>query len=177
MSMDRDKATGELVREYFDRYGPASLRDVAWWSGLSRAAITTAMNESARSFVAIRTSWCESPMYMYRDRLEQFYEDVQEQEGFDVHFLAHEDVALKAYFESRRRYMGVLPACSAFNQIGEVLPTIVSDGQVIGTWAWDTKRAAVAWSPAASYVPAALTPEIRRRVQVLSDGLRLGWSR
>jgi hypothetical protein len=31
-NLDRDAATDRLVEAYFDRYGPASLRDVMWWS-------------------------------------------------------------------------------------------------------------------------------------------------
>ncbi|MGH3972869.1 MAG: DNA glycosylase AlkZ-like family protein, partial [Pseudonocardiaceae bacterium] len=63
MSMDDGQAASELIREYFDRYGPASLRDAMWWSGLSRLAIITAMNESARRFVAVRAPWCQAPLY------------------------------------------------------------------------------------------------------------------
>ena len=41
-----------------------------------------------------------------------------------MHFLAHEDVALKAYAETRVRYLGAVPEQEAFNQIGEALPAI-----------------------------------------------------
>jgi hypothetical protein len=33
---DRDDALGELARRYFTSHGPATLRDFAWWSGLTR---------------------------------------------------------------------------------------------------------------------------------------------
>ncbi|OLF11584.1 hypothetical protein BLA60_11600 [Actinophytocola xinjiangensis] len=175
MAMDRHRATTELVIEYFDRYGPASLRDAAWWSGLSRSAITAAMNESARDFVMVHTSWCESPMYMYRDRLEEFRSDSAEQRSSGISFLAHEDVALKAYFESRRRYLGDLPPRTAFNQIGEVLPTVIIDGQLAGTWKWDTGKKAVGWSLVSSCRSTVLRREIRHRAHTLTEALRLGW--
>lgn len=175
MSMDRGKATGELIREYFDRYGPASVRDAMWWSGLSRSAIVTAMNESARSFVAIRTTWCESPLYMYRDCYDQFQETVSNIRLPALNFLAHEDVALKAYFESRARYLGKLPPRQAFNQIGEALPTIVFNGQVLGTWAWDASNKTVTCSIARGYSSAELRKEVFCRAKLLSDTLRLGW--
>ena len=46
-----------------------------------------------------------------------------------VQFLAHEDTALKAYFQTRGRYLGGLPQRRAFNQIGEVLPCVIVDGR------------------------------------------------
>jgi hypothetical protein len=54
-----------------------------------------------------------------------------------VQFLAHEDTALKAYSQTRARYLGGLSQGRAFNQIGEALPTIIIiiiDGMVAGTW-------------------------------------------
>jgi hypothetical protein len=33
---DRDDALGELTRRYFTSHGPATLRDFAWWSGLTQ---------------------------------------------------------------------------------------------------------------------------------------------
>src|SRR5690606_10172931 len=33
--LPRDEALAELVRRYFSSHGPATLRDFAWWSGLT----------------------------------------------------------------------------------------------------------------------------------------------
>jgi hypothetical protein len=175
MSMDRDKAVGDLIREYFDRYGPASLRDAMWWSGLSRSAITTAMNESARHFVTVQTPWCQSLLYMYDDRYNQFRDTMRQAYSPALNFLAHEDAALKAYSESRDRYLGTLTSGCAFNQIWEVLPTIIHDGQIVGTWAWDGNRLAVTYSIMHEASSPKLNKEVRRRAGTLSETLRLRW--
>jgi hypothetical protein len=60
-----------------------------------------------------------------------------------VHFLAHEDVALKAYAETRTRYLGGVAERAAFNQVGEALPAVVVGGRVVGTWSWDVRRRTV----------------------------------
>ncbi|MCA1606232.1 MAG: winged helix DNA-binding domain-containing protein [Acidobacteria bacterium] len=175
MSMDRSKATNQLLEAYFDRYGPASLRDAMWWSGLSRMAVVTALNESAREIVAVETPWADQPLYMYRDRLHEYATAAVHQVATGVNFLAHEDVALKAYFESRRRYLGSLPPRRAFNQIGEVLPTIVFDGQVVGTWVWNARTKTVT----IDLVSESRSPEFRealkRSASALTDSLRAGW--
>ncbi|MFE0020350.1 DNA glycosylase AlkZ-like family protein [Amycolatopsis sp. NPDC059021] len=173
-TMDRRKATRELVLAYFDRYGPATLKDVMWWSALSRSAVTSAMAESGREWVEVYAPWCDAPMYLYRDRLDAFRAAPAEERTTGVNFLAHEDVALKAYFESRRRYLGALPARRAFNQIGEVLPTIVAGGQVVGTWAWDEAGHKVTTSLARGYstpeLQGALTKQRRQLTTVLATG-------
>lgn len=176
MSMDPREAAGELIREYFDRYGPASLRDAMWWSGLSRSAITAAMIESVREFVMIHTSWCESPLYMYEDRYCQFQTVASRPEvPPTLNFLAHEDVALKAYFESRCRYLGKLPPGRVFNQIGEALPTVMHCGQIIGTWAWDASKMAVTYSIVRGYGSSGLSKQARCQANALSETLRLRW--
>lgn len=175
MSMDGSKAAGELIREYFDRYGPASLRDAMWWSGLPRSAVITAMNESARRFTAVHAPWCQSSLYMYDDRHDEFQDEASQPQALDLNFLAHEDVALKAYFESRVRYLGRLPPRRAFNQIGEVLPTIMHGGQIIGTWAWDVSKMAVTCSIIRGYGSRELGNEVRRQAKALSGTLRLRW--
>jgi hypothetical protein len=175
MSMGRSQATGELVRAYFDRYGPASLRDAMWWSGLSRSAIATAMNESGRNFVAIYSSWCDSVMYMYQDRFDEFQSVQRTQRSSGVNFLAHEDVALKAYFESRRRYLGELLPRQVFNRIGEALPTVVRDGLVVGTWAWDPVHRVVKVSLEDCFSSAEFRREVVLNAHKLTDALRLGW--
>ena len=175
MSMGSAKAAGELIREYFDRYGPASMRDAMWWSGLSRSAIATAMSESSRRFVAVHTPWCQSPLYMYHDRHDKFRDETSRSPVSTLNFLAHEDVALKAYFESRVRYLGKLSPRSVFNQIGEALPTIMYRGQVVGTWAWDVSRMTVKCVLIRGYGSLELGKEVRRRSQALSETLRLRW--
>jgi hypothetical protein len=165
MSMDPSKAAGELIREYFDRYGPASLRDAMWRSGLPRLATTTAMNESARKFVAIHTPWCQSPLYMYEDRHHQFQTLASQPQIPTLNFLAHEDVALKAYFESRGRYLGKMSPRYAFNQIGEALPTIMYCGQIIGIWSWDASKMAVIYSIMRGYGSSGLSKQARRPIK------------
>lgn len=93
-----------------------------------------------------------------------------------MNLLAHEDIALKAYFETRSRYLRTLPARAAFNQIGEVLPTICHHGRVIGTWTWDehTRRVTPRITPART--ARTLREAVRMRAEELTRILRAGWT-
>lgn len=84
-----------------------------------------------------------SALYLFQDRLEEFTRTGDEPSPAQVHFLAHEDVALKAYAETRARYLGGVAERAAFNQIGEALPAVLIGGRVVGTWSWDIGRRAV----------------------------------
>jgi hypothetical protein len=48
-SPDVDEARADLARWYFDRFGPATIEDFAWWSGLTKtqAAIAAARGQVA----------------------------------------------------------------------------------------------------------------------------------
>ena len=140
---DQAEAAAALIELYFDRYGPATIRDAMWWSGLSRAAVVTGLRMCGRPVAAVQTPWCPDPLYLFDDR---HADQLQASDPTStVDFLAHEDVALKAYHQTRARYLGDIEPTRAFNQIGEVLPTILRDGSVIGTWRWETTTRRVQW--------------------------------
>ena len=71
LSLPRGRAVTELVSAYFDRYGPATIRDVTWWSGLSATDITTALLATGRPVTAVATPWSEDPCLMFADQAEQ----------------------------------------------------------------------------------------------------------
>jgi hypothetical protein len=176
MAIDRQAATRSLVGEYFDRYGPATIKDVMWWSGLSRCAVVTAMNESARDWITVYGPWSGSPMYMYRDRFEEYARVDRDESETGLNLLAHEDVALKAYFETRDRYLGTVPVWRAFNRIGEVLPTIVHDGEVVGTWSWEASTRTVRCSMVRGLGSPRVRAMVKRRATTVGDALREAWS-
>lgn len=177
MNMEKKEAMGELFVTYFDRYGPASLHDAMWWSGLSRTDVLAGLQTSGREVITVKTPWIEAPLYMFRDRLEEFLCDDGENHLIretSISFLAHEDVALKAYFESRDRYLAGLHSRIVFNQIGEVLPTILLGGHVIGTWMWNKKAKKVEPSILPGYATTVVRKEVMERADALSEAFQLG---
>lgn len=58
-------------------------------------------------------------------------------------FLGHEDPILKAYFETRGRYIDKANYPRLYNQIGEARPAIVANGHIVGVWQWDRRVKAV----------------------------------
>jgi DNA glycosylase AlkZ-like len=176
MAMNRRTATVKLVEAYFNRYGPASLRDATWWSGLSRTAIVTALKHTNRPLAAVTTPWSPSTLYVYRDRLEQFHRIDAGEPLSGLNFLAHEDVAGKAYFDTRRRYLADVDERRVFNQIGEILPTVIIDGQVVGTWSWDARQRSVTYTLFRGRTTPTLRTQIKKWANNATNALKLGYT-
>jgi hypothetical protein len=173
--LTRQQATTTLVGAYYDRYGPATLADASWWSGLSRTAIITALADLGTEMVEVSTAWTDAPLLMFRWRLDDFL-TAPPTPATGVNLLAHEDIALKAYHQSRQRYLAGLPARRAFNSIGEALPTVLHDGRIIGTWTWDRPRAKVTYRLVPALAPSSVRALVRQRASQLTATLRQGLS-
>lgn len=175
LSLDRATGTAHLVDAYLDRYGPASLRDLTWWSGLSRQAVLAALDRNRRPLVALHSPWSATPLYLYQDRFDEFTQLRDDDHPVEAHFLAHEDVALKAYAQTRSRYLGTLDHRQAFNQIGEALPTIMVAGKIVGVWRWDIRQRAIVYTLFRGRTSPADRSMIRRMARHVCAGLRLGY--
>ncbi|MDQ1306932.1 MAG: hypothetical protein QG671_2764 [Actinomycetota bacterium] len=172
--MDRDEAIRVLIEAYFDRYGPATIADAMWWSGLARRDVVAAMDAAPCRWARLDTEWAASAAFMTEARYEEHHTVPGPMEPA-VALLAHEDVALKAYFETRCRYLGRMPAGAVFNSIGEVLPTVLSDGRVVGRWQWHPRRGVVHWTALSDTLDAALCTRIDTAAEHLTHVLRPGW--
>ena len=124
-SRTREEALGELARRYFAGHGPATVRDLAKWSGLTVADARRGA-ESVRTAVAHeiwkgQTYWGISPARGIR---------LQKP-------VAH---LLSIYDEYLIGYHHASPVCDApcakrLKQLGNALTyTVLVDGRIVGTW-------------------------------------------
>lgn len=174
LDYDPQSATRALLRAYFDRYGPATLADVTWWSALSQTAVLDALDNPEIALLEVATPWSPSAAYMPAERYDQFTAADPDTYATGLHLLAHEDVALKAYAETRDRYLTGLAPRQAFNQIGEALPAVLIDGQVCGTWTWNPASRTVV----ATLLPgqsATTTRQVHAAAERQTEALRTGW--
>ncbi|QXJ25662.1 winged helix DNA-binding domain-containing protein [Actinomadura graeca] len=51
--LEREAALAELVRRYFTGHGPATVKDLAWWSSLTRADISAGLSLAAETLESI----------------------------------------------------------------------------------------------------------------------------
>jgi hypothetical protein len=136
--MARDEALAELAKRYFTSHGPATLQDFVWWSGL-RTADARAGLEMAKSHLAQhandgQTYWFDSSMRTAKDASPTAYL----LPAYDEYTVAYKD---------RSAVLNPLYGKQKNTGNGIFFPTIVVDGQVVGTWKRTLKKSEVVITP------------------------------
>jgi hypothetical protein len=136
--MARDESLAEIAKRYFTAHGPATLQDFAWWSGLTTADATAGLEMAKRSLVQEningQTYWLASSIPAANDPSPTAYL----LPAYDEYTVAYKDrsAALNPKYAKLPNY-----GHGIFN------PTIVVDGQVVGTWKRTLKKDSLAISP------------------------------
>jgi hypothetical protein len=112
----RDEALGELTTRYFRSHGPATVRDYAWWSGLTIADAKRGLSIAGARSVPVDglTYWT-----LAARRPPPSLDTIHLLPVYDEYLVAYRDLAA---VPRDKAFWGVLPQA------------IVCGGQVIGTW-------------------------------------------
>jgi hypothetical protein len=157
-TMAHDDAAAELARRYFASRGPATLKDFTWWSGLAaadaRAGLEAVKSGLAEAKINGETYW-RSPS---SSTAKTSKSDTYLLPGFDEYLLGYTD--RRAVLEPQHAKK-VLPGGGIF------APTIVMDGQVVGTWKRVVKKRQVVITPS-PFRP--LTADERDALAVAAEG-------
>lgn len=128
-----EEAKRKLFQLYVKCFGPISLKDAVWWSGLSQNDFEKAVKfDDTILEIIIEGIKC----YMYKEDFDSFQKFTTPKTDI-LFLLAYEDSSLKAYYETRHRYFPQEEQNRIFNTIGEVMPCIVYNGKIVGKWYWD----------------------------------------
>ncbi|HEY0707559.1 MAG TPA: winged helix DNA-binding domain-containing protein [Polyangia bacterium] len=130
-ALDRDEALARLARRYFTGHGPATVRDFAWWGGLS---LTDARAGIAGAKPSLQSETIEGvEFWLVADQEPRSRAIVSSRSG-RAHLLPAFDEYLIGYADRR----AVLAAAHVDKIVpggnGIFMPTIIVDGQVVGIW-------------------------------------------
>ena len=138
-TLTREEALAELVQRYFTSHGPATLKDFIWWSGLTagdaRAGLAASSAQLQQITVDGQLYWlAQEPIAT--DHLPQ---PVYLLPGFDEYLLGYADrrAVLEPQYANH-----IVPGGN-----GVFYPTIVSKGQIVGTWQRTFKKGMVIMTP------------------------------
>jgi hypothetical protein len=125
-SFDRDAALAALATRYFTSHGPATLRDLAWWAGITladaRLAVDGAQRRLERESIDGETYWRGTKQ---RARAgDTIAARVRLLPGYDEFTVGYADRALLLESGSRLKARGM----------GLLSPVVLVDGRVVGTW-------------------------------------------
>jgi hypothetical protein len=122
-AMSEVDALALLARKYFTSHGPATLKDFAWWSGLSAAAVRTAIGEAGKYLVTLKT---DSATYLVNEDLVITGND-------SAHLLPAFDEYIISYTD-RSAVLPHLHNRKAVSDNGVFRPVILVNGLVEGIW-------------------------------------------
>jgi hypothetical protein len=135
-ALDRDEALLKLTGRYFTAPGPATLKDFAWWSGLTVAdasrGVQVAGRGVEREVIGDETYWLDPSARSQRKR------------SPPAHLLPNYDEYVIGFKD--RSAIGQRLSSTEIATGGDALTAhvIVVDGQLVGGWKWTlTKTAAV----------------------------------
>lgn len=134
--LDPDEAAEELALRYFTSHGPATVRDLAWWSGMPLTRVRGATARVRDRLDAIEVDGVE---YLMRPGLEPDGDGLHLLPGFDEYLLGYTDRAAALAPEHAD---AIVPGGN-----GMFRPTIVARGEVLGVWARERRKAAVRVAP------------------------------
>jgi len=116
---------GDLAERYFRSRGPATLQDFVWWSGLpasdARAGLESVKSQFVLETAGGRTYWRSRE----RTEIPEATPGAYLLPGFDEYLLSYRDRRA-----SLERIGGTIPG----PKNGAPVPTMVTRGQVVGTW-------------------------------------------
>jgi hypothetical protein len=137
--LERDAALAELARRYFTSHGPATLQDFVWWSGLkvadARAGLEAIASRLVKETVDGEVYWMPPDM----PEPSRASSGVYLLPAFDEYMLGYQD---RSAALDPRHAQKIVPGGN-----GVFLPTIVSKGQVVGTWKRAIKKKTVVFTP------------------------------
>ena len=93
-----------LVYYYIKRFGPATIKDFSWWSGLSAKLMADYIEKNNSTFSSVYFDNCDKEFFVLNEELDNLegYRCIE----YDwVTLLAYEDPSIKGYYESRFRYV------------------------------------------------------------------------
>jgi hypothetical protein len=135
---ERDEALGLIASRFFLSHGPATVADLARWTGLTVKDCRTGVRVAGDALATVRVDGAEmlaDPAVIDADPPEQ--DDWLALPGFDEYVLGYKDRSLIVHDDAHKQ--AIVPGNN-----GIFMATIVRGGRVAGTWKRTlTKKAVV----------------------------------
>lgn len=162
-SMDEDDARHDLLIKYIGGYGPATIKDFAYWAGLRLPVARKTLEAARRRLCPVKVEgskaayWAlEGQCNLLQDSPEPPYACFLPE--FDPLIMGHADKS-RIIDEKHRKHV--------FLRLGAVAPTILANGRVAGTWRYSFTDGSFETSPFEN-----LSGSVGRNVQTAAEGFK-----
>lgn len=122
--MEKHAAEVELARRYFTHYGPATIKDAAYFFAAPQRDVRAWVDE-----LPVKTAECSGGTYFYTEN-----GGVSQEELPECILLAGFDPLLMGYEKSESMYLSPVYLRAVFSLAGIVRPTVLLHGEVAAVW-------------------------------------------
>ena len=122
---DQPAAATELVRRWLERFGPGTLDDIVWWSGMTKTDVRRSLEHLGAAEVRLASGpgWC----------LADDVADTDESSPWAALLPALDPTAMG--WKQRDWYLDSATGQRVTDRNGNIGPTVWADGRVVGGWA------------------------------------------
>jgi len=131
-ALEEREAMLMLVRHYLATFGPASLNDIVWWTGLGKIRVRSALRTLGDEILEIQRADGNFPLLMLESELERLRASVSVQ-NLTVTILPNLDSYLMGYYD-RQRYVDDNLQEYIVDNSGNVTNVVLVNGRVAGVW-------------------------------------------
>ncbi len=136
-NLSNDQSLAELASRYFTSHGPATIKDYVWWSGLkvsdAKIGIEKASPKLSQEEMDGRTYYLPSKTPKPAD------DQVHLLPAFDEYIVSYSDRSAMLGNPNTQKMLKS-GKITFVHSNGVFLPTIISQGQVIGTWGRSNRK-------------------------------------
>lgn len=128
------EAQAELVRAYLAAFGPASEADISFWTGFGKSETARAVATLASQTTLALVEGIPGMLLLLKEQVETLQATPAPTEPV-INILPADDPFTTAHRASRSRYFSDQKLQRLiFDSTGAAQPTIVINGQIVGTW-------------------------------------------
>ena len=126
--LSHEEALAELVKRYFTSHGPATVYDLAWWSGLRISEINSGIEmvskQVSNQTINGKTYWMSKSSKILKDESSEAYL----LPDFDEYIVSYKDRSAVLNHQYAKQGINGRTLTTLLS------PTIIVDGNVVGTW-------------------------------------------
>ena len=132
----QEESRKRLVLQYLSSFGPSTIADVSWWTGLPKTETKRVVNSLEAGIDYVNISGLGEHLVFSNDV--NLLKNVKENIKREINFLPGLDPYIMGYKE-RERYLDKKDYNYIFDRSGNATTTILDNGEIIGIWDFEEK--------------------------------------
>jgi hypothetical protein len=132
--MNEFDAKEQMIRQYITSYGPASVKDIAWWTGFPMGDVKEILDILKNDVISVQISGI-SGSYIVLSSDIGYLDSIDIPDEPRVFLLPALDPYLMG-FKDRQRFLDADRSTWIYDRSGNATNSILVDGQIAGVWDW-----------------------------------------